>query len=226
MEGIVNSGPTVASFLMTSGSRRWYVVGEYVPTHDASADHRIKQMLEVAPKGIEIILLGDLNIRLRKLRDDRENELSSALAGRGLGDMTSHFTPRLWYQGTGCWNWKIRWDVRLVTGRCYYILISDMNKIFKAGVWKERIFTDHRMVLVVLQREGALQDHRYIVGRIRWPLASPLVRPQIEGEEAFTSLKGGVERKQKPKVMKTHGSPTRSGIVEICPVTVVGPSSR
>ena len=167
VEGIVNSSPNVASFLITSWSRRWYVVGDYVPTHDASADHRIKQMLEVATKGIEIILLGDLNIRLRKLRDDREDELASALAGRGLGDMTSHFTPRRRYQGTGCRTWKIRWDFRMVTGRGYYILISNRNEFFKAGEWKERIFTDHRMVQVVLQREGALQDRRYVVGRIR-----------------------------------------------------------
>ena len=36
----------------------------YVPSHDAPAVHHINQALEVAPKGMELILLGDINVRL------------------------------------------------------------------------------------------------------------------------------------------------------------------
>ena len=51
VEGIVNFGPNVESFLLTLGLRGWYVVGEYVPPHDAPAVHHIEQALEVVPKG-------------------------------------------------------------------------------------------------------------------------------------------------------------------------------
>ena len=50
MEGIINFGPNVENFLLTSGSRIWYVVGAYVPPNDAPAVHRIEQALEAAPK--------------------------------------------------------------------------------------------------------------------------------------------------------------------------------
>ena len=51
------------SFLLTSGLRRWYIVGVYVPPHDAPDVQRIKQVLEVDLKGMEIILLGDPKIQ-------------------------------------------------------------------------------------------------------------------------------------------------------------------
>ena len=45
VERIVNFGPNVAIFLMTSGTRRCYLVGAYVPPHDAPDLHHIKQAL-------------------------------------------------------------------------------------------------------------------------------------------------------------------------------------
>ena len=72
MEGIVNFGPKIASFLLTLVLQRWYVVRSYVPQNDATAVHRIEQDLEVAPKVMDAILLGDLNIRLREPQDAME----------------------------------------------------------------------------------------------------------------------------------------------------------
>ena len=94
MDGIVNFGPNVASFFLTSGPCRWYVFRVYVPPNDAPTVHRIKQALEEAPKGMEVILLGDLSVRLREPRDAKEDDLATALADSGLGDMTAHFMPR------------------------------------------------------------------------------------------------------------------------------------
>ena len=42
-----------------------------MPPYDATDVHRIDQSLGVAPKGMELILLGDINFRLREPRDYR-----------------------------------------------------------------------------------------------------------------------------------------------------------
>ena len=42
VEGIVNFIPNMASFLTILGSRRWYVVGAYVPLNNGSYVHRVK----------------------------------------------------------------------------------------------------------------------------------------------------------------------------------------
>ena len=69
-------------------------MGEYVPPHDMPAVHCIEQALEVAPKGMEVILLGYLKVRIREPRNERKDNLVLALAGSGLEDVTFHFTPR------------------------------------------------------------------------------------------------------------------------------------
>ena len=65
MEGVINFGPNVAILLLTSGSRRLYVIGAYMPPHEAPSFHCVDQALELAPKEMELILLGDLRISLR-----------------------------------------------------------------------------------------------------------------------------------------------------------------
>ena len=84
VEVIFNFSPNVASFLLTSGSRKWYVVGAYVPPNDAPDVNFLEQSLEASTKGMEVILLGDFNARIRGPRDAREEDLATALSGRGL----------------------------------------------------------------------------------------------------------------------------------------------
>ena len=79
-----------------------------MPQNDATAVHCIEQDLEAVPKGMDVILLGDLNIRLREPQDAMEKELVTELANIGLVDMTDHFMPRRRYRGAGSWTWKMR----------------------------------------------------------------------------------------------------------------------
>ena len=53
----------------------------------------MEQALKAATKGVEIIMLGDLNVRLRYLCDEREEYLAMTFADRGLVDITDHFMP-------------------------------------------------------------------------------------------------------------------------------------
>ena len=97
----------------------------------------------------------------------------------------------------------MRHEVSLVTGRGNYILSSDKDSFFKAGVQEARLHIYNQMVLAVLRGEGAPKNCRYIVGRKRWPLAVPMVRPHTEGGEEFASLKGEGERKYQPKEVRS-----------------------
>ena len=112
-------------------------------------------------------MFGELNVRSREPRDDREDKLAIALAGSGLPDVISHFTPRRRYRGTENWTWKMRWEGMTVTGKGDYILGSDRDDFTKAGVRESRHHTDHRMVLEVLRGEGSRQNLRYVGGRTK-----------------------------------------------------------
>ena len=150
VEGIFNFNKNLASFLPTSESRRWYAIRAYVPPNDAPYVHRIKQALDEAPKGMDIILLGDLNIRLRELRDSREYELATVLADSRMGDMTAHFMSRWRYRGTESWMWQMRREGRQVTGRGDYIIITDRDNVVNAREIEARLHTYHQMVLAVI----------------------------------------------------------------------------
>ena len=72
-----------------------------MPRYDVPDVHRIEQALKVAPKEMEFVLLGDLNLSLREPWENRGEELVLALAGSRLGNMTANFTPRRRYQRKG-----------------------------------------------------------------------------------------------------------------------------
>ena len=80
----------MVSFFLASRARQWYVVGAYMPPNDDPLVHCVDQALKAAPKGVELILLGDLNARLREPCDEREEELIISLADHGLIDITEH----------------------------------------------------------------------------------------------------------------------------------------
>ena len=101
MEVTVNFGRTVASFLEMSGARKFYVVGAYVPPSNMPTVHYIEQALVAAPKYVEIILMGNLNVMVWEQRDQCEEEMTMAFANNGLEDMTCHFTPWQQYIGGG-----------------------------------------------------------------------------------------------------------------------------
>ena len=78
------------------------------------------------------------------------------------------------------------------------------HTFFNAVVREARIHTDQRMVLVVLQGEGAQQNGTYQRRRKLWTIKPWTVQPLTEGDVAFAKLKGGVDRTQQP--MKARAS--------------------
>ena len=98
------------SFLLALGARQCYVVEAYVPPNNMPAMHSVEQELKAAPKGLEIILMGDLNMRLRDPRDEHKEDPETPLADRGLVSMTDHFMPRQRYRRAGSWTWSMQWE--------------------------------------------------------------------------------------------------------------------
>ena len=77
VEGVRNFGPNVASFIITSGRKRWYGVGSYVPPNKLPTINWIRQLLEYRPKGMRKLLVSDLNVYLENMRDQQEEQLSA-----------------------------------------------------------------------------------------------------------------------------------------------------
>ena len=92
-----NVGPNVVSFIITLGRKCWYGVGAYVPPNNLPTINWIRQELECRTKGMRKLLVGDLNACLENPRDQREEQLATALAGYGLTDQAQHFLPRRKY---------------------------------------------------------------------------------------------------------------------------------
>ena len=101
MENTAIFVPNVVIFLLTLGVRLWYVVGAYVPPNNSPSVHCVDQALRAAPKGLELILMGELNALLGDPHYERKGYLATTLADRGLVNMTDHFLPRRRYWGAG-----------------------------------------------------------------------------------------------------------------------------
>ena len=56
--------------------------------------HHMEQVLKVAPKALEMILVRDLNARLGYLHEKCEEDLATALVDRSMVNMTDYFMPR------------------------------------------------------------------------------------------------------------------------------------
>ena len=73
-----------------------------MPPNDVPTAARMDKALGQASKRVEVILLGDLNVRLQEPRDVQEEELAKVAADCVLEDMTDNFTTRMRYRGDGC----------------------------------------------------------------------------------------------------------------------------
>ena len=64
-----------------------------MPPNGVPAMHCVEQVLREAPKGLYMILMGDLNARLGDPCDKCEEDLATELVDRGMVNMTYHFMP-------------------------------------------------------------------------------------------------------------------------------------
>jgi hypothetical protein len=70
------SGPDVLSFVIITGSKRFYIVGCYIPPNNLCTLPQVKQALNECPKRLTPLLIGDLNVNLCAPWDKRDEQIA------------------------------------------------------------------------------------------------------------------------------------------------------
>ena len=94
VEAVQQFRPNVIEFQLETGARQWYIVGCYRAPDNTSTIERAVESLRERPKGVELLVAGDLNINFAAPKGyRREKDIEATLATEGLEDMAPHFLP-------------------------------------------------------------------------------------------------------------------------------------
>jgi hypothetical protein len=72
-------GPKVLSFMIVTGSQRFYVLGCYIPPNNLCTLPQVEQAPNKCPKGHTLLLIGDLNINLPVPQDERDEWIAEVV---------------------------------------------------------------------------------------------------------------------------------------------------
>ena len=102
VEAIHHFRPNVIGFHLTTGERRWYIVGCYLTPDYTSITESVIAALKERPQGAELLVAGDLDINLADMEVDWwEEEIAAVLTTAGLGEILAHFLPQ---RLSWCWD--------------------------------------------------------------------------------------------------------------------------
>ena len=94
----------MVTFLLMLSLRICYVVRAYMPLKNTPSIYHVDQALEAAPRIVEVILMGYLNVRLKEPGNKRKEDLETALVDRRLVNMTAQFIPQSQFIRGGHWT--------------------------------------------------------------------------------------------------------------------------
>ena len=181
-------GPDVVSIRMTSGLKTWLIVGVYIPPtfkkdiYNATIEDLLKAAAQAQAMGDELVVLGDINVDLRRItnarlevlqgnfdgQDDRRAATVSALSSLGLEDIGIRYLQR---QRTGIWTWSQVRQGQWVRSVCDYILASPSLRVRCHRIRQvTRCSTDHRMVYVDIAAGRQKDERKRRWGLQRWPI--------------------------------------------------------
>ena len=107
VESATSFGMNVVIFTITVERKFWYVVGAYITLNDQPTVHQVEKALARGPAGEEMLLFGEVNSPLEQPRDQREEDLVTAIADYGLVEKTLPFIPGQRYIE------KVFWPLRM-----------------------------------------------------------------------------------------------------------------
>jgi endonuclease/exonuclease/phosphatase family metal-dependent hydrolase len=149
VESICRFGPNVISCQLVTGLRQIPVVGAYIPPADESTLEFIRQAVGDLPQWCSPLLLGDLNVNLADLQDDRAWAVAADLATYGFEDLLLQFRQRHGHRHGH--TWKQHCDGTMVCSRCDYILGLDRCMFSNVCLKDPCLYaSDHLLVLGVL----------------------------------------------------------------------------
>ena len=71
VEAVQNFGPNVVGFHMEMGEWWWYIVGCYLAPDDTSMIESVVAALKEWPRGAELLVAGDFNMKLLEPEGDQ-----------------------------------------------------------------------------------------------------------------------------------------------------------
>jgi hypothetical protein len=123
------STPCYLGSILVSASRRFYVVGCYIPPTNLSTLPQVKQALNKCLQGHTPLLIGDLNVNLCAPRDERDERITEVAEDIcGLTNLSKHFLQQSCGHTQGRWTWRMRRGRRWVTSQCDYFLGRATNR--------------------------------------------------------------------------------------------------
>jgi exonuclease III len=187
VESIRHFCPNVISCQLVTG--QWWipVVGAYIPPADESTLEFIRHAMGDQPQRCSPLLLGDLNVNLVDLRDNRARAVAADLATYGFEDLLLQFRQhRGRHHGH---TWKQHRDGMMVCSHCDYILGLDPRMFSNVCLKDPCLYaSDHLLVLGMLPASPSHEHGRYLWSRRRFSLGPPKWGPPTHADALFQSL--------------------------------------
>jgi exonuclease III len=175
---LFNNGPNIATFQLTTGDERFYVIGIYVPPNCSKGVDDLRNAWDACPLGCKPIVLGDLNIYFGFPRDEREEVIVDLLDEINFIDMSRRFPLRTlrWTTTRARWTWsQKRQGTRYYTQPDYFMArAGDIAHFEGVGFRSPRyLHSDHCAVVANIRvgRTGGLK--KYQRARQKFPLSLP-----------------------------------------------------
>ena len=126
-------------------------------------------------------------------------EIAVAMTVAGVEDMAAHFLPRKRRWGRERRMWRMVREGKVVRSQTEYLLGTDRS-IFRDFYFRDpRYNTDHFMVMSCLRSALEREHTRYIMGRRKMPLRTPMEPTREDG--IFAALRRAVP---KPHARNRH----------------------
>jgi hypothetical protein len=201
VESEMRHGPNVVSFLITTGQRRFFFVGVYIPPADMSTLNHIRLARDCFAD-MPMFQMGDLNVNLDDITpDNRAIEIIALTASLGLEDMASHFRQRAGYHHGDTWH--IIRDGQLVLSKCDYIMAPDRRYFQYIRIREPRYNTDHLMVVGGLLSATQRENFAYLRGRKKFPLAVDDTS-MSEADMMLRELRGQIDTQDNRLIRKSR----------------------
>jgi hypothetical protein len=198
-------GPNVISYIITTGQRKYPVIGAYIPPTDTTTLAFISEASNRFA-GQPIILMGDINVDLRtNTPNNRDTEIMAFIATLGLEDMATHFIQRKTFRHGN--TWSMEREGTLLQSRCDYILSTDRRLFQYIHIKNPRYNSDHLMVTGGLRSAPKKENAKYLQSRRRFPLRIQPTETPEPVELEYNKLKQYIDTQTIGKIARQAREP-------------------